>query len=515
MPSLRLLLLLALLNLSVHASVPAPVTDAIARIESRLRAPVIPDRTLVLTEQAGFSPDTTGTHDFRAATQAALDLLATQGGGTLSLTHPAGRTAWVKPVVVYRFSGFIEIPSNTRLLLDPAIRLSFQCQPDNYTRDGTSVLTRYEGTTVYGHAPLLRAFAAHDIIIAAAGGNGAMPEITGDGEAWLAWQDKVSPGTSDTVRSANNAGLPLPERLSPEPGIYRRRPSMLQFFLCRDILVEGIKFTNAPFWVVHPVFSERLVFRGLLFDCQNVNNDGIDVDSSRDVLIENVMFNNHDDNVVLKSGRDREGREGVSVAGTELVSLAASLNSPYLRDGHLGGPTEDVIVRRNVFKGHYALAVGSEMSGDVRRLYAVDNLAVQPVANLIFVKSSRARGGIVEGLHIHGLRVAAVRSEAIALIPNYDGDTTSPYVPIFRNIHITDLQVDSAGQGLRFLAWPEQPITGVTLERVAITLRNPNAKRAFDVSGVEHLRLHDVTIDGQSHDGDYTVPATSAPPRRN
>lgn len=510
---------LLLIGMLTTASASAPstplpeVTAAIARIESRVSEPRIPEITINLVDHSGLAPDPEGTHDFRAAIQAALDDLAAQGGGTLLVPHPLGRDTWVKPTVTYRIRGGIELRSHTRLLLEPAVRLYFECSPVDYTDNGQGVLIRYEGTTVYGHQPLIRAFNAHDIAISAVRGHGAMPEITGDGEAWLRWEAATGIGPSIAIRAANNDGIPLARRRATYPQTYFRRPSMLHFVLCRTVLVEDVKLTNAPFWVVHPAFSENLIFRRLFFDCQNVNNDGIDVDSSRDVLIEDVIFNNHDDNVVLKSGRDREGREGVDVRGTELARL--SIDSPYLREGRLGGPTEDVVVRRCAFKGHYALAVGSEMSGGVRRLYAVDNLALQRIEMLVFVKSSRVRGGLVEQLHVHGFRARDVNRDVIALIPNYDGDTTSPHVPDFRDIHLSDIDVGSAGRAVSVQGWREKPIARVTLSNVRVGTVTRGAEAVLDVSGVENLVIRDTVVAGRRLDGEYTIPAGDAPRHQN
>ena len=497
----------------LKAEPPQHMIDAIARIESAITEPVIPDYTIDLIEHSGMEPDWQGTHDFRKAIQAALDELAERGGGTLHIRHPLTPDTWVKPTAVYRIKGGIEVGSKTRILIDRAVKLFFECSPEDYTHNGEGVLIRYEGTTVYGHQPLIRAFNAHDIVITASSGFGAMPEITGDGEAWLRWEAKMGIGPSFAIREANNAGVPLRDRRSPYPENWYRRPSMLHFFLCKNVLVEHIKLADAPFWVVHPAFSENLIFRGILFDAQNVNNDGIDVDSSRNVLIEDVIFNNHDDNVVMKAGRDREGREGVDITGTELETLG--IDSPYLKDGRLGGPSEDIVVRRCAFKGHYAIAAGSEMSGGVRGVYAVDNIALQRVEMLVFVKSSRVRGGTVEDIYVHGLHARHVHRDVIALIPNYDGDTTSPYVPEFRNIHLSDIAVHRAGRAITIQGWKEKPITGVRLDNVVIENLDSGLDTAFVISGVEDLQVRDTVIMGKSFDGDYTVPADEAPRFQN
>lgn len=75
------------------------------------------------------------------------------------------------------------------------------------------------------------------------------------------------------------------------------------------------------------------------------NGDGIDVESCKNVLIENSVFDVGDDALCMKSGRDAEGRKR-------------------------GMPTENVIIRGcTVYAAHGGFVIGSEMSGGARNIY--------------------------------------------------------------------------------------------------------------------------------------------------
>ena len=74
------------------------------------------------------------------------------------------------------------------------------------------------------------------------------------------------------------------------------------------------------------------------------NGDGIDVDSSRNVAIENCDIDTGDDSIALKSGR---GMEGVRIAR----------------------PTENVSITNCTLGSYFAgLALGTEMSGGIRNI---------------------------------------------------------------------------------------------------------------------------------------------------
>ena len=52
-----------------------------------------------------------------------------------------------------------------------------------------------------------------------------------------------------------------------------------------------VSITNSPFWCVHLLKSENIICRNLRYDAKLMNNDGIDPECSRNVLIEGVEFN--------------------------------------------------------------------------------------------------------------------------------------------------------------------------------------------------------------------------------
>lgn len=85
------------------------------------------------------------------------------------------------------------------------------------------------------------------------------------------------------------------------------RPQLLQLYNCRDITLEGVKIINSPFWCIHLLKSENIICRSLRYDAKLINNDGIDPECSRDILIEDISFDNGDDNIAIKSGRDNDG----------------------------------------------------------------------------------------------------------------------------------------------------------------------------------------------------------------
>jgi polygalacturonase len=479
---------------------------AAQKIVNAIELPKIPeDRRIDLIEFADVSPDDEPGYDFLPFLQRAIDELAATGGGTLAVPHPLGPKAWMKSQVTYRLGGPLQLKTRVRLELAPSTRLAFDFNPIAFTDGGRGRLIRYEGTLIYGPAPCIGAFDASDLEIVAGTGSGQMPVIDGGGHAWQRWMIRgdFKPGMNDPQRSymrlkheVNNAGLPLDQRRCADPTRWFLRPDLFSPLFCRRIALRGVEFNNSPFWVLHPVFCTDLVFDGLKFECHNLNNDGIDPESCTRVLIERVVFNNADDNIAVKAGRDREAREGLPVAGTPMEAI----DSPFIVDGRTRDHCSQIVARHNVFKGHHAVCIGSEVSGGASQIYVLDNTAPQGVRMLLNLKSSRSRGGVVEDVVVRGLTAHHVGDAAVCLIPNYDDDSTSPHPPTFRDVRIEDVQVHHADRGILIYGWPDAPTHDITLRNVVI---DQVQSTPLEVVNAHDIVLEGVRVAGRSLDGRY------------
>lgn len=163
------------------------------------------------------------------------------------------------------------------------------------------------------------------------------------------------------------------------------RPFLIQIYNCEDVEVRDLNLKLSAFWTCHIVYSRRVHVDGLTIR-NNIDGvpekegfgpstDGVNMDSSRDVIVENCDIDCNDDNITLKSGRDSDGL---------LVNL----------------PTENIIIRHNIARrGMGMFTIGSETSGGIRNVQVYGNHAVGTTFGLRF-KSAKNRGGVVEGIQI-------------------------------------------------------------------------------------------------------------------
>ena len=221
MKKILTLFLLMLSAITLHTTA-APAWSDMKRIERQIVAPVFPDAEFSVGD---FGAAGNGVNDDRPAIQAAIDCCSNQGGGRVVLA--AGR---------YFSRGPIVMKSNVDLHLAEGSVLIFSADERDYL---PVVLTRWEGTEVFNYSPLIYARNVQNIAITGRG------TINGQGSKNFATWKPRQKADQQNLRKQGREGTPLHERLYGEG--HWLRPAMLELVSCSEILIEGIKFVDAPF----------------------------------------------------------------------------------------------------------------------------------------------------------------------------------------------------------------------------------------------------------------------------
>ncbi len=329
--------------------------------------------------------------------------------------------------------------------------------------------TRWEGADRPAHAPLITGRGMHNVAVTGRG------TVDGRGEVW--W-DKHRRKTLD-----------------------HPRPRLISFDQCRNVLIEGITCLNSPAWTVTPLRCEYVTVDGvtILNPPGSPNTDGINPDSCRYVHIANCHIDAGDDCITIKSGTEALGRENLS-------------------------PCENITITNcTMAHGHGGVVIGSEMSGDVRRV-AISNCVFVGTERGIRLKSRRGRGGVVEDIRVSNLVMDGVRCPFIMNL-FYDYGVTDPELafdpnprpvnegtPRFRRVGFSHITARNAQYAAAFLVGlPEMPIRDVWFEDIAVDLAEdapsgypdmapgfgPYRRAGFIAQHVRGLRLERVEITGQ------------------
>ena len=262
------------------------------------------------------------------------------------------------------------------------------------------------------------------------------------------------------------------------------RPNLLVLTRCKKILLEGVTFQNSPAWCLHPLMSENLTVRNITVKnpWYAQNGDGIDIESCKNVLIENSVFDVGDDGICIKSGRDAEGRKRAM-------------------------PTQDVVIRNcTVYAAHGGFVIGSEMSGGAKNIYVEDCTFIGTDIGLRF-KTTRGRGGIVENIFIKNIAMKDIIGEAILFDMYYAAQDPVPLAgekrepprieelpvteetPQFRNIHIRNVICNGAARAIFIRGLPEMNVKNIVLEDMVL-----QAEEGLDMTEGSHITIKNVKL---------------------
>jgi polygalacturonase len=414
------------------------------RILKNMVVPVFPEREFAISE---FGAIGNGSFDCLPALRKAIDRCSAEGGGRVVI--PKG-TFFVK--------GPIHLKSHVNLVISDGATLKFSSDPKDYL---PVVFTRWEGTECFNYSPLIYAFGVTDIAITGTG--------TIDGNAkntfatWKPMQDK----DQKLIRQMGNDGVPLNQRVFGE-GHYLR-PCMIQLYGCKNVLIEGIKIIDSPFWVIHPVLCYNVTVKHVEVHSKNLNNDGCDPEGSVNVLIQDCVFETGDDAIAIKAGRDQDA-------------------------WRVGQPTENIVIRNVDMKSRAnGLCIGSEMSGGVRNVY-MEDCTVSNAGSAIYFKSNLDRGGFIENVHVRNIQVDTARQRCIAFETNYHGYRGNYYPPVFYGFFIENVTCNYGGNYAVFgEGVKESQLRNVMLRKIKIG----KAAHSYHLMFIENWQIEDVFINGE------------------
>jgi polygalacturonase len=242
--------------LPVDASADDPWIGA-TRILARIKPPVFPNRDFRIIDHGAVAD---GSTDATAAIRKAIEACHAAGGGRV-----------VVPPGVF-ITGAIHLQSNVNLFLSEGATLKFSSDPAMYL---PAVFTRFEGTECMNFSPLIYAFEQENIAIT---GTGVLDGSASD-ENWWKWARRPAPNTDPPARpdirrllDFGERGVPVAQRVFGAQHLLR--PSFIQPYRCRNVLIEGISIRNSPMWEIHPVLSTNVTVRGVKISTHGPNNDG-------------------------------------------------------------------------------------------------------------------------------------------------------------------------------------------------------------------------------------------------
>lgn len=388
--------------------------------------------------------------------QAAIDEVNAKGGGTVIIPQGEWNT------------GRIILKSNVNLNIPKGVTLNFSSEVKDYL---PVVFTRSAGIEGMSTGALIYAFEQDNIA------------ITGGG--LLVGPPMDAPLRKASVNYGNydrnfDYSIPPTERFY--DGVDRGgkifAPTFIGPVRCTNVLIEGVSLLRSPFWNVVPTYCVNVIIRGISVESETPWHidcgDGMDIESCKNILIEYCTVNTGDDGFTIKSGR---GEDGLRV----------------------NKPTENLVIRYCLAKKcHGGVACGSETAGMIRDVYVHDCVFDGSSVGIRF-KTRRPRGGGGENLYYERITMnnvgSAIRFDMLGSAI-YVGNASQrvamrrdQFTPVYRNISISDLDINNANYFLNVTGIPESPAMNVHVQRVKSSSKRLMALHDINNLVVENCQL--------------------------
>ncbi len=388
--------------------------------------------------QEASSGTTAGTHDVTrygaagdgatlntTAIQAAIDTAARQGGG--EVLFPPGTfltgTLYLKSHVRLRLAQGAAVLGSTSLADYPVNYCQYPSRSDQYT---VRALIWGEGL--------------EDVGITGSG------VINGQGSHF-----RDNEGTPEQVAESSKPFEA--EGRYPLHKIYLNRPYLIRLISCRNVLVENVSLRDSAMWMQHYLDCDFVTLRGLnVTNHVCANNDMLDIDGCRNVIVSDCIGDTDDDALTLKSTGARA--------------------------------TEHVVISNCILRSHCnAIKAGTESAGGFRDI-AISNCVIQRsqaagklagrLEGLAGIALEIVDGGTLERVSISNIVVEGTTAPIFMRLgnrarPPKPGDP-KPRVGVFRDVSISNVVATGASKtGCAIAGLPGHPMENVTLSNIRIS----------------------------------------------
>lgn len=398
-----------------------------------------------------------------AAIQRTLDAAAVAGGGIV--TFAPG---------VY-LSGSIFIGDNTEFNLPKGSTIWGSQNLEDYRQ----IQTRAAGIETTWPAALINVIGKENIIISGTG------TIDGRGKIfWDSFWEKV-----------NSYYEPNGLRWAADYDCQRPRGILVQE--SRNVEVKDVVIYRAGFWSVHILYSQHVTARGLCIfnniEGHGPSTDGIDIDSSEYILVEQCRIDCNDDIICLKAGRDADG-----------LRVNRRTQFVLIRDCYAG-------------LGGAMIAFGSETSGGISHIMA-ERLKACGAGAAIAFKGAIIRGGGAHDCYFRDIEFEKARHAVLfnfTWLPEYSyprlpekfidkeippiwKTLTAPVdpeqgIPKFYNLHFRNMQGRKIGYG----DWLVLGCPQITVKNVTVKDCSFSGKDAGHIDGAENWDFEHVVFDDE------------------
>ena len=340
------------------------------------------------------------------AIQAAIEACSESGGGIV--IFPAGTY----------LSGTLMLRDHVNLHLQEGATLLGSTNPEDYPEMKTRIRSYYEEIV------LQSLIFGEDLSHVSITGKGT---IDGQGAAFVVSTNK-------------------------KPDRYLDRPHIIRMIACKNVQVRDINMRNSAMWMQHYLACENLKVTGIkVYNHANQNNDMMDIDGCRNVIISDCYGDTDDDALTFKS------------------------TSEYT--------CENITVTNCILSSHCnAIKCGTESTGGFKN-FTISNCVIKPSADMeaIFGKPGGISGisleivdgGVMEGITISNISMDGPEVPIFIRLGNrarkHFPEAETPQVGQLSNVLISQVIARNTGKtGCAITGIPGYPVRNIKLSNMIL-----------------------------------------------
>ena len=253
------------------------------------------------------------------------------------------------------------------------------------------------------------------------------------------------------------------------------RPRGILISDSKDVTVDGIVLYQPGFWSLHILYSEHVTIDDVTMsnniEGHGPSTDGVDIDSSSFILVQNCSIHCNDDNFCLKAGRDSDGLK-------------------------VNRPCEYVVIRDCVAGlGAGLFTCGSETSGGIRHIVAY-NLKAKGTSYGLRFKSTIQRGGTIEDIHLVNITMEDVKYP-LTVDLNWNPAYSNSLLPKGYN------KEELPEHWLKMIAQVDPKIGTPKFKNINFeNVKSTNAQSCFRVGGIKTSTIEKLSFKNVSFEGE-------------
>lgn len=260
-------------------------------------------------------------------------------------------------------------------------------------------------------------------------------------------------------------GFAFPEPKDKKINSYSVRPYVIWMVQCKKVRIEGIKLQNGPFWMQHYMACENVRIHNIeVYNHGNKNNDMLDIDGCKDVIISDCRGDTDDDGITIKSTHAK--------------------------------PNENITITNCIISSHCnAIKCGTESNAGFKNI-TISNCVIKPSVDkdVTFGKPGGISGislEVVDGAEMNGVNISNIMMDGPEVplfirlgnrARGYDKSLPKPGIGSLQNIMISNITAFNAKKyGSSITGIPNHPVKNITVENLRFyyegggTQKNANA----------------------------------------